>query len=49
MQDLMISPEKNDLYSCVIYLAAGDYHRFHSPSDWHMTHRRHFVGKILIP
>lgn len=33
-----------DLYNCIIYLAPGDYHRFHSPSDWKISHRRHFPG-----
>lgn len=39
--------EGNRLYQCVIYLAPGDYHRFHSPVEWTPTHRRHFSGKLL--
>ncbi|XP_026516868.1 phosphatidylserine decarboxylase proenzyme, mitochondrial-like [Terrapene carolina triunguis] len=35
------------LYQCIIYLAPGDYHRFHSPTDWHIRHRRHFPGSLM--
>ncbi|EDW81204.1 uncharacterized protein Dwil_GK11150 [Drosophila willistoni] len=36
-----------ELYQCVIYLAPGDYHRFHSPTAWKPTVRRHFSGELL--
>lgn len=36
--------KNNNLYHCVIYLAPGDYHRFHSPTDWMISHRRYFPG-----
>ena len=32
------------LHHLVVYLAPGDYHRFHSPADWTVTFRRHFPG-----
>ncbi|CAG2113592.1 unnamed protein product [Medioppia subpectinata] len=35
------------LYSCVVYLSPGDYHRFHSPADWSVDYRRHFAGHLL--
>ncbi|KOC63083.1 Phosphatidylserine decarboxylase proenzyme [Habropoda laboriosa] len=31
----------------LVYLAPGDYHRFHSPTDWEIEFRRHFQGKLL--
>ncbi|KAG9465504.1 hypothetical protein GDO78_018184 [Eleutherodactylus coqui] len=37
----------NRLYHHVVYLAPGDYHRFHSPTDWSIQHRRHFPGSLL--
>jgi len=46
-QNLMKNPETNDLYYCVIYLAPGDYHRFHSPCDWTVHTRRHFPGQLF--
>ncbi|KAG5452165.1 phosphatidylserine decarboxylase 1 [Clonorchis sinensis] len=35
------------LYQCVIYLGPGDCHRFLSPTDWTVSTRRHFPGKLL--
>ncbi|XP_050533593.1 phosphatidylserine decarboxylase proenzyme, mitochondrial isoform X2 [Daktulosphaira vitifoliae] len=37
----------NELYQMVIYLAPGDYHRFHSPVEWTVKFRRHFQGELL--
>ncbi|KAJ1876528.1 phosphatidylserine decarboxylase 1 [Coemansia sp. RSA 1722] len=34
------------LFFCVIYLAPGDYHRFHSPVNWVVEARRHFAGEL---
>ncbi|XP_038649325.1 phosphatidylserine decarboxylase proenzyme, mitochondrial isoform X2 [Scyliorhinus canicula] len=46
-QDHLVTREGNDLYHCVIYLAPGDYHCFHSPADWRVAHRRHFPGSLM--
>jgi len=37
----------NDFYYCVIYLAPGDYHGYHSPATWSITERRHFPGHLF--
>ncbi len=39
--------DKKKLFYTVIYLAPGDYHRFHSPSNWVVQLRRHFVGELF--
>lgn len=44
---LLKNSMKNDLFHVSIYLAPGDYHRFHSPSDWSISFRRHFPGELL--
>lgn len=46
-RSILSDPDKNTLHHCVIYLAPGDYHRFHSPCDWIVKFRRHFSGKLL--
>ncbi|KAH6669131.1 phosphatidylserine decarboxylase proenzyme [Plectosphaerella plurivora] len=44
----LLDPESNKtaLYYAVIYLAPGDYHRFHSPANWVVERRRHFAGEL---
>lgn len=37
---------KTCLYYAVVYLAPGDYHRFHSPVNWVVERRRHFAGEL---
>ncbi|KAH9990494.1 phosphatidylserine decarboxylase-domain-containing protein [Russula vinacea] len=37
----------NRLFFTVIYLAPGDYHRFHSPTAWVVEKRRHFQGELF--
>lgn len=46
-KELLIDPERNELYNCIIYLAPGDYHRFHSPANWLVEYRKHFPGRLL--
>lgn len=43
----LLKNKENCLYQCVIYLAPGDYHRFHSPVEWTARFRRHFAGELL--
>lgn len=40
------SPHPTQLYYVVLYLAPGDYHRFHSPVSWVCSTRRHFAGEL---
>jgi phosphatidylserine decarboxylase len=36
----------NKIVQCVIYLAPGDYHRYHSPADFTASFRRHIAGYL---
>jgi phosphatidylserine decarboxylase len=41
-------PKKgNKLFFTVVYLAPGDYHRFHSPTEWSIDLMRHFAGEMF--
>ncbi|KAK7698990.1 phosphatidylserine decarboxylase 1 [Diaporthe eres] len=44
--DLLSKENPTSLYYAVIYLAPGDYHRFHSPTNWVVERRRHFAGEL---
>ncbi|CAN8095173.1 unnamed protein product [Discula destructiva] len=45
--DLLSEDHPTALYYAVIYLAPGDYHRFHSPTNWIVERRRHFAGELF--
>lgn len=45
--DLLNVSSHSNLYFAVIYLAPGDYHRYHSPANWVTTLRRHFIGELF--
>ena len=38
--------QKNKIYQVIFYLIPGDYHRFHSPTDFHIKKRLHLVGYL---
>jgi len=46
-QNNLLQNNANNLYHCIIYLAPGDYHCFHSPVDWELQFRRHFSGELF--
>jgi phosphatidylserine decarboxylase len=46
-RNILKDPINNSLFHCVIYLAPGDYHRFHTPTDWTILSRRHFPGELF--
>ncbi|XP_030581605.1 phosphatidylserine decarboxylase proenzyme, mitochondrial isoform X5 [Archocentrus centrarchus] len=46
-RDLLLLSPDSDLFHVVVYLAPGDYHCFHSPTDWKVDLRRHFPGSLM--
>ena len=45
--DHFLKKKKNtDLYSVIMYLAPGDYHRFHSPAGFIARHGKHIPGLL---
>ena len=46
MASSWLSDPQKRLFFCVVYLAPGDYHRFHSPVSWVAEQRRHFAGEL---
>ena len=42
----LTSQNQTALHYVVVYLAPGDYHRFHSPTAWVVEKRRHFAGEL---
>lgn len=47
VNSLLMNPN-NQLYQLIVYLAPGDYHRFHSAANWKIDLRRHFQGENFI-
>lgn len=45
-QSRPLTQKDHKLFFCVVYLAPGDYHRFHSPVSWVVEMRRHFRGEL---
>lgn len=46
-EDPKLQDPNSKVHYCVLYLAPGDYHRIHSPTDAVFTTRRHFPGEML--
>lgn len=38
--------KESSMWSCIFYLAPGDYHRYHSPVDFVAHSRLHIPGKL---
>jgi len=48
IEQIKCHKKDTELYQAVIYLSPGDYHRFHSPTEWTVTFRRYFPGLIFV-
>ncbi|XP_061886891.1 phosphatidylserine decarboxylase proenzyme, mitochondrial [Entelurus aequoreus] len=46
-RDRLLTRADSELFHVVVYLAPGDYHCFHSPTDWRVELRRHFPGSLM--
>ena len=46
LKSMKRNPE-NRIYQIILYLAPGDYHRFHSPADCTFKTRNHVVGELV--
>ena len=46
VESLKVNPN-NELYQIVIYLAPGDYHRFHSSAEFLVKSRRYYPGDLF--
>jgi phosphatidylserine decarboxylase len=38
--------ESTSMYQCIFYLAPGDYHRYHSPTEMLVKKRNHILGYL---
>ncbi|KAL0480042.1 phosphatidylserine decarboxylase [Acrasis kona] len=46
-EDELNQIKNKNLYYCVFYLAPGDYHRYHSPTDFVVEKRKHIPGYLF--
>lgn len=42
----MKKKKNSKIYQCIFYLNPGDYHRFHSPTEFYAKNRNHIVGYL---